>query len=77
MRLRAASPLGLSRAERPTQSFANIPLELAPWETLDLPEPVARRLIEQTGGALSPTLKSDVEGRLMFPYQIRVRISCP
>jgi len=75
--LRPASGLGYGRAKRSGVSFAGIELDLAPWESLVLPEPIAEDIEERTDGGLNHTLKVSLGGRRIFPYQIRARITCP
>jgi hypothetical protein len=76
-RLKAVSPLGYARVKRPAQSFACIPVELAPWETLELPEPIAEAILERSQGGLARTVNVPVGIRRLWPYQLRVRVSCP
>jgi len=73
MKIRPASPLGYSRVERDLVYMAGVEVDLAPWETLHLPDELGRELVRRSKYKLT----GGDRRYHIYPYQIKVRLTCP
>jgi len=74
--LRSTRASGFSRAERKLVFMAGVEVDLAPWETLYLPNAIADELVARSKGGLAEYWEAAPK-LFIHPYQVKVRLSCP
>jgi hypothetical protein len=70
----ADGKLGHGFAFKARKSFAGISIELAPWESFEIADPIGQEIIRSSDGALVNFLGMTMD--FVHPYQVRVRL-CP
>lgn len=74
MTLRPSDPTGFQMAGEGGLTVLGKVLTLAPWETVTLPDPLGRFILQQSQGGLE---EGDARLDLPHPWRVRVVMSCP